>query len=44
MEPGQLLLQHLPVTFVVMVLVGGVAGAAALVAGAGPRRASRCCR
>ena len=31
MEPGHLLLQHIPVTFVVMILVGGVAGAAALV-------------
>jgi hypothetical protein len=30
MEPGHLLLQHIPVTFVVMILVGGVAGAAAL--------------
>jgi hypothetical protein len=30
MEPGRLLLQHVPVTFVVMVLVGGIAGATAL--------------
>jgi hypothetical protein len=30
MEPGRLLLQHVPVTFVVMVLVGGIAGAVSL--------------
>lgn len=31
MEPGRLLLQHLPVTFVVMILVSGIAGAVSLI-------------